>query len=76
MRLTAFPDARRVAHGEVEERLGFLGEPGVDIEIVLRSHNLPPRFPEPVVAEAEALPGGSPRRRTCSAGATSASAAS
>ncbi len=55
-RLTAFPDARRVAHGVVEERLGFLGEPGVDIEIVLRSHNLPPRFPEPVVAEAERFP--------------------
>ena len=59
-RLTAFPDARRVAHGVVEERLGFLGEPGVDIEIVLRSHNLPPRFPEPVVAEAERVPGGGP----------------
>ena len=28
VRLTAFPDARRVAYGEVEERLGFLGEPG------------------------------------------------
>jgi ribonuclease R len=56
VRLTAFPDARRVAHGEVEERLGFLGDPGVDIEIVLRSHNLPPRFPEPVVAESEAFP--------------------
>ena len=55
-RLTAFPDARRVAHGVVEERLGFLGEPGVDIEIVLRSHGLPPRFPEAVVAEAEAFP--------------------
>ena len=55
-RLTAFPDARRVAHGVVEERLGFLGEPGVDIEIVLRSHRLPPRFPEPVVAEAERFP--------------------
>jgi len=55
-RLTAFPDARRVAHGVVEERLGFLGEPGVDIEIVLRSHNLPPRFPEPVVAESERFP--------------------
>jgi ribonuclease R len=52
-RLTAFPDARRIAHGVVEERLGFLGEPGVDVEIVLRSHNLPPRFPKPVVAEAE-----------------------
>jgi ribonuclease R len=56
VRLTAFPDARRVAQGVVEERLGFLGEPGVDVEIVLRSHNLPPRFPEPVVAEAEAFP--------------------
>jgi ribonuclease R len=55
-RLTTFPDARRVAHGAVEERLGFLGEPGVDIEIVLRSHNLPHRFPEPVVAESEAFP--------------------
>ncbi len=56
VRLTAFPDARRVAHGEIEERLGFLGEPGVDVEIVLRSHNLPPRFPQPVVAEADAFP--------------------
>ncbi len=56
VRLTAFPDTRRIAYGEVEERLGFLGEPGVDIEIVLRSHNLPPRFPEPVVAESESFP--------------------
>src|SRR5262249_47419622 len=56
VRLTAFPDARRVAHGVVEERLGFLGEPGVDVEIVLRSHGLPHRFPEPVVAEAEQFP--------------------
>jgi len=55
-RLTSFPDARRVAHGVVEERLGFLGEPGVDIEIVLRSHGLPARFPEAVVAESEAFP--------------------
>ena len=56
VRLTAFPDSKRVAHGEVEEKLGFLGDPGVDIEIVLRSHNLPPRFPEPVVAESERFP--------------------
>jgi ribonuclease R len=55
-RLTSFPDARRVAQGVVEEKLGFLGEPGVDIEIVLRSHGLPPRFPEQVVEEAEAFP--------------------
>jgi ribonuclease R len=56
VRLTSFPDARRVAHGVVEERLGFLGEPGVDVEIVLRSHNLPPRFPRPVIEEAERFP--------------------
>jgi ribonuclease R len=56
VRLTAFPDARRVAQGVVEERLGFLGDPGVDIEIVLRSHGLPPRFPEPVVRESETYP--------------------
>ena len=55
-RLTSFPDARRIAHGVVEERIGFLGEPGVDIEIVLRSHGLPPRFPQPVVEESEAFP--------------------
>lgn len=55
-RLTAFPDAGRVAHGEIEERLGFLGEPGVDIEIVLRSHGLPPRFPRQVIEESEELP--------------------
>jgi ribonuclease R len=54
--VTAFPDARRVAHGVVAERLGFLGEPGVDIEIVLRSHGLPPRFPEPVVRASEEFP--------------------
>jgi ribonuclease R len=55
-RLTSFPDARRVAEGVVEERIGFLGEPGVDIEIVLRSHGLPTRFPQQVVEESEAFP--------------------
>jgi ribonuclease R len=55
-RLTSFPDARRIAQGVVEERIGFLGEPGVDIEIVLRSYGLPPRFPQAVVQEAEAFP--------------------
>jgi ribonuclease R len=55
-RVTAFPDARRIAHGVVDERIGFLGEPGVDIEIVLRSHGLPPRFPRPVVEASEKFP--------------------
>ncbi len=56
VRLTSFPDPRRVAHGVVEERLGFLGDPGVDIEIVLRSHGLPPRFTRSAIEEAERFP--------------------
>ena len=59
-RLTDFPDGRRVAHGVVEEKLGFLGEPGVDIEIVLRSHNLPTRFPDAGRRRGRALPGRGP----------------
>jgi ribonuclease R len=55
-RLTSFPDEQRVAHGVVEERIGFLGEPGVDIEIVLRSNGLPPRFPGPVIKASEKFP--------------------
>jgi ribonuclease R len=55
-KFTSFPDQRRIAHGEVVERLGFLGEPGVDIEIVLRMFDLPSRFPAEVEAEADAMP--------------------
>ncbi len=55
-KFTSYPDDRRIAHGEIVERLGFLGEPGVDIEIVMRMHDLPGRFPKEVVAEAEAFP--------------------
>jgi ribonuclease R len=59
-RLTAFPDARRIAHGVVEERIGFLGEPGVQS----RSWPRPKRF------RAKSGP------RTCSADWIFATAAS
>jgi ribonuclease R len=52
----SYPDDRRIARGEVVERLGFLGEPGVDVEIVLRMYDLPHRFPSEVEEEARALP--------------------
>ena len=55
-KFTSYPDDRRIAHGEIVERLGFLGEPGVDIEIVMRMHDLPGRFPKEVIAESEAFP--------------------
>ncbi|HKB70943.1 MAG TPA: ribonuclease R [Thermoanaerobaculia bacterium] len=54
-KFTSYPDDRRIARGEIVERLGFLGEPGVDIEIVIRSHDLPSRFPNEVEAEANAF---------------------
>ncbi len=55
-RFTSYPDDRRIAHGEIVERLGFLGEPGVDLEIVIRMHDLPHRFPNEVVEESERFP--------------------
>ena len=52
-----YPDrSSSIARGRVVEVLGFLGEPGVDIEIVIRKFHLPHRFPEEVLAEAEAIP--------------------
>ena len=55
-KFTSYPDDRRIARGEIVERLGFLGEPGVDIEIVIRMHDLPSRFPHEVEQEANAFP--------------------
>lgn len=52
-----YPDrSSSIARGRVVEILGFLGEPGVDIEIVIRKFHLPHRFPEEVLAEAERAP--------------------
>jgi ribonuclease R len=52
-----YPDrSSSIARGRVVEVLGFLGEPGVDIEIVIRKFHLPHRFPDEVLAEAEGIP--------------------
>ncbi len=55
--ITRYPNAREVAAGRIVERLGiFSDDPGVDIEIIIRKHDLPHVFPEEVLAEAEAIP--------------------
>ena len=52
-----YPDrSSSIARGRVVEVLGFLGEPGVDIEIVIRKFHLPHRFPDEVLAAAERVP--------------------
>lgn len=52
-----YPDrSSPFAHGRVVEVLGFIGDPGVDIEVVIRKHHIPHHFPEDVLEEAEAIP--------------------
>ena len=55
VRLTMYPSRHAAAQGVVEEVLGKEGDPGLDIEIVIRSHGLRTEFPDPVEREAETI---------------------
>ncbi|HKR63478.1 MAG TPA: VacB/RNase II family 3'-5' exoribonuclease, partial [Thermoanaerobaculia bacterium] len=51
-----YPDrSTDFASGRIVEVLGFIGDPGVDIEIVIRKHHIPHNFPEDVLREADAI---------------------
>ncbi len=51
-----YPDrTTHFARGRVVETLGFIGEPGVDIEVVIRKHHLPHNFPDDVLRDADAI---------------------
>ncbi|HEX9491742.1 MAG TPA: RNB domain-containing ribonuclease, partial [Thermoanaerobaculia bacterium] len=52
-----YPDrSSNFARGRVVERLGFIGDPGVDIEVVIRKFHIPHDFPAEVLAAGEAVP--------------------
>ena len=52
-----YPDrTSHLAHGRVVERLGYIGEPGVDIEVVIRKFHIPHSFPDEVLRAAEDIP--------------------
>jgi ribonuclease R len=52
-----YPDrASPVAHGRIVEILGFIGDPGVDIEVVIRKFHIPHNFPDEVLRAAESVP--------------------
>ncbi|MDP2233976.1 MAG: ribonuclease R, partial [Actinomycetota bacterium] len=53
-RLTAYPSRRTAAQGVVEEVIGREGDPGLDIEVIIREHGLRTTFPEQVETEADA----------------------
>ena len=55
VRLERWPTGARAAVGCVSRVLGDITAPGVDMEIVIRTHGLPDAHPPDVVAEAEAL---------------------
>ncbi len=52
-----YPDrTSNFARGRVVERLGSIGDPGVDVEVVIRKFHIPHDFPAEVLAEAEGIP--------------------
>jgi ribonuclease R len=53
--ITDWPSATQSARGRVVEILGYQDDFGVDVEIVIRKHHLPHRFPPEALAEAEAI---------------------
>jgi ribonuclease R len=60
--LTRYPTATRGPLGRVVEVLGSLDSPGVDVQVVLRSHGIPDAHDPDAVREAQAL-GGTVRPR-------------
>lgn len=42
--------------GRVVERIGRAGDPGVDVDALVHTYELPTAFPAPVLAEAERIP--------------------
>ena len=55
--IDSYPDrTSHIARGRVVEVLGFIGEPGVDIELVIRKFQIPHQFPPEVLAAADAVP--------------------
>jgi ribonuclease R len=51
-----YGDQNNSPAGRIIETLGFIGEPGVDIEVVIRKYHIPHRFPDEVLAAAEEIP--------------------
>ncbi len=53
--ITRVPSTKRLPAGHIIEVLGDETTKGIDIEIIIRKHNLVFVFPQPVLSEAEAI---------------------
>ncbi len=53
VKITKYPKKGKKAEGKIIEVLGNVNEAGVDMLSLIKEHNLPSTFPEPVVQEAK-----------------------
>jgi ribonuclease R len=53
--ITDWPSATQNPRGRVVEVIGYEGDFGVDVEIIIRKYHLPHRFPDETLHEAEAV---------------------
>lgn len=60
--ITRWPREGKNPEGKVVSILGKVDEPGMDVEIIIRSHELPDAFPQEVIEEANALSGDIPEK--------------
>ena len=55
VRLTAYPSRHNAAQGVVDEIIGHEGDPGLEIEIIIREHTLRTEFPPEALEAADAI---------------------
>ncbi|CFX74023.1 Cold shock protein [Syntrophomonas zehnderi OL-4] len=53
VKITGWPDKNKYPEGTIVEIFGRQGQPGVDMQIVIKKHALREEFPPPVIAEAQ-----------------------
>ncbi len=53
VKITKYPEKGKKAEGKIIEVLGNVNEAGVDMLSLIKEHNLPSVFPEPVIEEAK-----------------------
>jgi ribonuclease R len=58
--ITGWPTSTKNPRGRVIEVIGYEDDFGVDVEIIIRKHHLPHRFPQSVIEEARAIRSGVP----------------
>ena len=62
--VTRFPEGHRKASGEIAEVLGDIATPGMEIEVALRTHDIPHEWPPGIDKELTTLPDSPDKNET------------